>query len=89
MTPRKVACDCGWRGRESQLVCCAVTRQDTGRKISDILVCPACLDADDIVYACDEPGCWSMATCGTKTKDGYRRTCGRHVPGDPPSSGGE
>lgn len=30
--------------------------------------------------ACDEPGCGERATCGVPVQDGYRRTCGLHVP---------
>ena len=27
---------------------------------------------------CDVPGCHEHATCGTPTKDGYKRLCGKH-----------
>jgi hypothetical protein len=30
--------------------------------------------------ACDEPGCEREVSCGTKTADGYRSTCGEHRP---------
>ncbi len=29
---------------------------------------------------CDEPGCTEGQSCGTPSKDGYRRTCGEHAP---------
>ena len=29
---------------------------------------------------CDEPGCTRMATCGTPSEGGYRRTCFWHSP---------
>lgn len=31
---------------------------------------------------CDEPDCFAGASCGTPTKDGYRRTCFEHKPMD-------
>ena len=31
---------------------------------------------------CDEPDCYADASCGTPTKDGYRRTCFEHKPMD-------
>ena len=27
---------------------------------------------------CEVPGCHEYATCGTQTKDGYKRVCGKH-----------
>ena len=27
---------------------------------------------------CEVPGCHEYANCGTKTKDGYKRVCGKH-----------
>ena len=27
---------------------------------------------------CEVPGCHEHATCGTQTKDGYKRVCGKH-----------
>ena len=27
---------------------------------------------------CEFPGCHEQATCGTPTKDGYKRVCGKH-----------
>ena len=34
---------------------------------------------------CDEPGCKERSTCGTPTKDGYRRTCNKHWPQKEPT----
>ena len=30
---------------------------------------------------CEFPGCHEHATCGTPTKDGYKRVCGKHFAG--------
>lgn len=43
--------------------------------------CPRCREV--IVafeYLCDEPGCVTVSSFGTPTDNGYRYTCGRHVP---------
>jgi len=29
---------------------------------------------------CDEPDCYSEISCGTPTENGYRNTCGTHMP---------
>jgi len=29
---------------------------------------------------CDESGCKERYTCGTPTPNGYRKTCGKHIP---------
>ena len=29
-------------------------------------------------FECEVPGCHEYATCGTPTKDGYKRVCGKH-----------
>lgn len=50
----------------------------------NIYGCPNCKEIDKISEACDEPDCWRPASCGTPTKDGYRRTCGIHKPLDTP-----
>lgn len=43
--------------------------------------CPQCHSVDSMVVACDEPGCWKPASCGTPVAEGpYRNTCGKHVP---------
>jgi len=47
---------------------------------SQISGCPHCFSIDHFVLICDEPDCKSDATCGTPTDNGYRQTCGKHVP---------
>ena len=37
----------------------------------------------DPEYRCDEPGCMAHAEFGTKTADGYRKTCMKHLPERP------
>lgn len=41
-------------------------------------VCPKCRQPENVVAACDEPGCKQASTCGFPIPDGYRRTCGDH-----------
>lgn len=47
---------------------------------TDIDGCPSCKEINTIVRACDEPDCWEESTCGTSTPDGYKFTCGDHMP---------
>ena len=42
--------------------------------------CPKCLAVNQLVGACDEPGCDAFSSCGGPTPDGYRLTCGKHAP---------
>ena len=42
--------------------------------------CPNCQAIDSFTQICDVDGCEDEATCGTPTKEGYRRTCGKHKP---------
>jgi hypothetical protein len=51
----------------------------------DVCGCPRCKSVDSTVYACDEPGCWKDASCGTPTEAGYRSTCGAHRPDQTPA----
>jgi len=74
---RKVKCEeCGWRSNESEVMR-APNPWDAGGYIEG---CPECNSVNSMIYVCDEPECWSEATCGTPTPDGYRRTCGKHMP---------
>ena len=42
-------------------------------------VCPKCRTPEQVVAACDEPGCTKESTCGFLTDTGgYRRTCFEH-----------
>ena len=78
----KCRCACGWRGQVDDLIQCDVVRQGTGSIVGYIHVCPRCLDLDSnaVTWCCEAPGCWLDRTCGTPTADGYRLTCGEHVP---------
>ena len=79
MKDKKVICNeykCNWTGVESEIL----TAESPFEKGEIISACPECKEINTIVYACDEPGCWKQATCGTPTENGYRNTCGKHAP---------
>ena len=42
--------------------------------------CPKCKAPDSFELLCDVEGCKRPATCGTPTEQGYRQTCGLHLP---------
>jgi phage FluMu protein Com len=74
--PLRFVCDaCGWLGNESDLLVAANPFDAT----ASITGCPKCKNIDDLVNACDEPGCQRHASCGFPTQYGYRRTCGLHA----------
>jgi len=74
---RKVKCnECAWKGVESAIL----TAKNPFYEGDIINGCPQCKSVDTIIYACDEPECWLDASCGTPTDNGYRSTCGKHVP---------
>ena len=67
---------CNWTGRYLDVLQAPSPFDET-----DVLyACPACRTVDSVRVACDEPGCWRESTCGTNTENGYRRTCGEHLP---------
>ena len=75
----KVVCSefrCAWHGLEDAILR-APNPFDEGETI---YACPKCKEVNSVVVACDEPGCWKEATCGTSTPTTYRRTCGKHAP---------
>ena len=75
--PQKRKCvDCGWIGLEEQLLKGASPFNPQ----EALCGCPLCLGVECFVVLCDETGCTRECTCGTPTLDGYRSTCGRHVP---------
>jgi hypothetical protein len=79
----KVACQdwrrCGWHGTTDELL-----RARNPFNAEDVITaCPKCKCLEStLLTACDEPGCWEQATCGTPTKAGYRNTCHNHRPED-------
>lgn len=78
---RKVFCGgytCGWRGGYSEVL----VAENPFEKGESITACPNCREIESIVAACDEPDCWSGASCGTPTDNGYRWTCHAHRPDD-------
>ena len=82
MKPRKpiekVVCedrDCKWHGTDDHAL-----RAKSPFSDDMLIACPKCKQVWSLQVACDESMCWQIATCGTPTNDGYRRTCGKHVP---------
>lgn len=73
---RSVCKECGWKGSGEEVLE-AANPFDANDTISG---CPKCKSAQTMRTTCDEPGCWEPDTCGTPTPNGYRRTCGKHVP---------
>lgn len=72
----KILCECGWHGEEEE----RLAAPNPFRADDTIHACPKCLAIDQAISACDEPGCWEEASCGTPTASGYRMTCGKHAP---------
>ena len=76
----KSVCDnrrCGWRGDHEELL----SAPDPFDSCEMIYACPDCREIGTTRQACDVPGCWEPATCGTPTADGgYRWTCCKHQP---------
>lgn len=75
----KCVCDnyrCNWHGDSSEVLR-AKNPFDEDEVIEG---CPECREINSPRQACDEPGCWKEATCGTPTPEGYRSTCGEHRP---------
>ena len=49
--------------------------------LADVLHgCPKCFAVGELLGVCDEPGCDAFSSCGGRTPDGYRTTCGKHAP---------
>jgi hypothetical protein len=66
---------CGWIGDDAELL-----RAPSPFDVADTICgCPQCKAVNDVVNACDEPGCAREATCGFPDPGGYRRTCVEHV----------
>ena len=73
----KVIClECEWRGSYGELL---VAKHPFDSE-DNVTGCPNCKSLDSCRMCCDEKDCFVVATCGTPTDSGYRRTCGDHVP---------
>jgi hypothetical protein len=66
--------ECNWRGTEAKLL----TAPNPFDPRDTISGCPECKSANELVNACDEPGCKQDASCGWPSPKGYRRTCNTH-----------
>jgi hypothetical protein len=77
MRTKLVCCNCGWRGSEETLLRAANPFDAT----DTVRGCPECKGVEQFEAACDEPDCWEPVCAGTPTANGYRVTCGAHVPG--------
>lgn len=76
---KKVLCEnrrCGWRGLDSALL----RAPHPFAEGVEMVACPSCKDTESLRSVCDEPWCCKEAVCGTPTPNGYRVTCGEHVP---------
>ena len=80
MTTRQVCYgrNCNWHGTSDEVLR-APHPFEPGEEVWG---CPKCKSIDSLYLACDEPGCWETASCGTPTPAGYRSTCGKHRPLD-------
>lgn len=68
---------CDWIGNDAELL-----RAPSPFDPDDTICgCPKCKAVDDIINACDEPGCTREAHCGFPAPGGYRRTCSKHASG--------
>jgi hypothetical protein len=67
---------CAWVGPTDQIL----TAPDPFNEGNTLTACPQCRDVDALVAACFAEGCTKPAGCGTPTPDGYRWSCGDHVP---------
>ena len=66
---------CGWIGTPGEIL-----RAPNPFEDGELHACPLCRDIGNLRECCDEPECFTEATCGTPTADGYRRTCFSHMP---------
>ena len=74
---RKVKCEeCNWHGFVSELL----HAKNPFDEADTLDFCPECKSCGNIIYACDEPDCWSNVSSGVPTPTGYRITCHKHVP---------
>lgn len=66
---------CDWIGNDEDLL----RAQSPFDPADTICGCPKCKAVEDIISACDEPGCRRESSCGWPDEAGvYRRTCYEH-----------
>jgi len=71
----KVVCEiCGWHGTYDKVL----IAQHPFNLCDKVQGCQECLEINSIWTACNTPYCHEMATCGTSTKQGYKRLCSKH-----------
>lgn len=68
---------CRWCGPENE----AIRAPDPFNEGDTLIACPKCRE-QTLHTCCDDPECKMEATCGTPTQEGYRWTCGQHVPNE-------
>lgn len=89
MTDKRICNECGWHGREQELLRAANPFIRPGEPAEELIGCPGCRQPNTIGVACDEFDCWELATRGSSVESGmkdgvdgsnYRVTCRRHRP---------
>lgn len=76
---RRAKCNdlrCGWVGDSDD----ALRAPNPFDPEDELTACPKCREVNQLIAACDEPGCTKDGSCGTPTEDGYRTTCFAHRP---------
>lgn len=75
--PQRWLCQaCHWCGGDPELL---RAPNPFDPEVLTIVGCPQCKAVDEIVSACDEPGCQRASSSGFPTPNGYRLTCGPHA----------
>jgi hypothetical protein len=73
----KVECgECAWHGSIADVP----TAENPFDPTERVTGCPNCNAVESMIECCEWEGCWRNTSCGTPTPDGYRRTCGDHIP---------
>jgi len=76
MNDKAICEECGWHGADTEVL----QAPNPFNPEEQISGCPHCHSVETLVRACDEPGCWEPAACGTPVLNEYRYTCRRHRP---------
>jgi len=72
---RKLRCrECHWKGAATD----ALIAPNPFDAECALIGCPKCKEACCLEFACDDPDCWELASCGWPSPTGYRSTCGKH-----------